>query len=85
MRHGILVSTAKSEQEMPDRQFVFASFRLDPANQRLWQDEELVPLRPKVFAVLHRLVEHAGGIPGHPRRHYQIDGHLRVLRRRRVS
>jgi DNA-binding winged helix-turn-helix (wHTH) protein/predicted ATPase len=45
---------------MRDRQFVFASFRLDPANQRFWQDEELVALRPKVFAVLHRLVEHAG-------------------------
>src|SRR5215813_6533301 len=45
---------------MPDRQFVFAPFRLDPVNEQLWQEEELVPLRPKLFAVLRHLVEHAG-------------------------
>ena len=45
---------------MPDRQFVFAPFRLDPVNEQLWQGEELVPLRPKLFAVLRHLVEHAG-------------------------
>ena len=45
---------------MPDRQFVFAPFRLDPLNEQLWQGEELVPLRPKLFAVLRHLVEHAG-------------------------
>jgi DNA-binding winged helix-turn-helix (wHTH) protein/predicted ATPase len=45
---------------MHDRQFVFAPFRLDPVSQRLWRGEELVPLRPKLFAVLHRLVERAG-------------------------
>src|SRR5262249_53165539 len=43
-----------------DREFVFASFRLSPANQQLWQGEELVPLRPKLFSVLRHLVEHAG-------------------------
>jgi DNA-binding winged helix-turn-helix (wHTH) protein/predicted ATPase len=45
---------------MQERQFVFASFRLDPASQQLWRGEELVALRPKLFAVLHRLLEHAG-------------------------
>lgn len=45
---------------MQDRQFVFAPFRLDPVSQQLWHGEHLVPLRPKLFAVLHRLVEHAG-------------------------
>jgi len=45
---------------MPDRQFVFAPFRLDPVNEQLWQGEKVVPLRPKLFAVLRHLVEHAG-------------------------
>jgi DNA-binding winged helix-turn-helix (wHTH) protein/predicted ATPase len=45
---------------MPDRQFVFAPFRLDLVTEHLWQGEELVPLRPKLFAVLRYLVEHAG-------------------------
>src|SRR4051794_21223807 len=44
---------------MPDRQFVFAPFRLDLVNEQLWQDEELVSLRPKLFALLRYLVEHA--------------------------
>src|SRR4051812_10772697 len=47
---------------MPDRQFVFAPFRLDLVNEQLWQEEELVPLRPKLFAVLRYLVEHAGRV-----------------------
>ena len=45
---------------MPDRQFAFAPFQLDLVNEQLWQGEELVPLRPKLFAVLRHLVEHAG-------------------------
>jgi len=45
---------------MEDRQFVFAPFRLDPVSQQLWRGEELVSLRPKLFAVLRRLLEHAG-------------------------
>ena len=44
---------------MPDRQFVFAPFRLDLPTEHLWQGEEVVPLRPKLFALLHYLVEHA--------------------------
>jgi DNA-binding winged helix-turn-helix (wHTH) protein/predicted ATPase len=50
---------------MPDRQFVFAPFRLDPVNEQLWQGEALVPLRPKLFAVLRHLVEHAGRLVPH--------------------
>jgi DNA-binding winged helix-turn-helix (wHTH) protein len=45
---------------MSDRQFVFASFRLDLVNEHLWQGEEVVPLRPKLFALLRYLVEYAG-------------------------
>ena len=45
---------------MPDRQFVFAPFRLDLVSEQLWRGEELVPLRPKLFALLRHLVEHAG-------------------------
>jgi len=45
---------------MEDRQFTFASFRLDPVSQQLWRGEELIPLRPKLFAVLRHLLEHAG-------------------------
>src|SRR5262245_8860452 len=45
---------------MNERHFVFAPFRLDPINQQLWRGDELVALRPKIFAVLHRLLDHAG-------------------------
>lgn len=38
----------------------FAPFRLDPVNAQLWREEELVPLRPKPFAVLRYLVENPG-------------------------
>src|SRR5262249_57720677 len=41
-------------------QFVFGPFRLDPVSQELWRGEELVALRPKLFAVLRHLLEHAG-------------------------
>ena len=40
--------------------FSFPPFRLDPANEQLWDDNQLVPLRPKLFAILHYLVAHAG-------------------------
>ena len=45
---------------MEDRQFVFAPFRLDLANQQLWRGDDLIPLRPKLFDVLHHLLEQAG-------------------------
>lgn len=40
--------------------FNFDSYRLDVANQQLWHGAEPVSLRPKTFAVLRYLVEHAG-------------------------
>ena len=39
-------------------QWVFGSFRLDPANACLWHGVETVDLPPKTFAVLHYLVTH---------------------------
>ena len=45
-----------------DRQWYFASFRLDPATMCLWQDNQLVPLASKPFAVLAYLVAHAGQV-----------------------
>ncbi|MGH8005786.1 MAG: ATP-binding protein [Candidatus Binatia bacterium] len=44
----------------PTAQLVFPPFRLDPVNEQLWRETQLVPLRPKAFAVLRFLVEHAG-------------------------
>ncbi len=41
-------------------QIIFPPFRLDPGNEQLWRENQLVPLRPKTFAVLRFLVEHAG-------------------------
>lgn len=45
---------------MQERQWVFAPFRLEPANARLWRATEALALPPKVFAVLGHLVEHPG-------------------------
>ena len=44
----------------PTPQFLFAPFRLDPTNARLWCRAQALSLTPKAFAVLHHLVEHAG-------------------------
>jgi DNA-binding winged helix-turn-helix (wHTH) protein/tetratricopeptide (TPR) repeat protein len=44
----------------PSRYFFFPPFRLDLVNEQLWRDAELLPLRPKTFAVLRHLVEHPG-------------------------
>ena len=38
----------------------FRAFRLDAANERLWRGTRKVLLRPKTFAVLRYLIEHAG-------------------------
>ena len=43
----------------PTPLFLFAPFRLDPANARLWCGAQALTLTPKAFAVLHHLVEHA--------------------------
>ena len=36
----------------------FGPFRLDPFEKRLWMHEEVVPLGPKAFELLHYLAEH---------------------------
>jgi DNA-binding winged helix-turn-helix (wHTH) protein len=41
-------------------QLIFRSFRFDPASERLWHGAHEVTLRPKTFAVLRYLLEHAG-------------------------
>ena len=41
-------------------QIVFPPFRLDPDNEQLWRENQLVAMPPKTFAVLRFLVEHAG-------------------------
>src|SRR6516225_5816737 len=38
----------------------FGPFRLDPADETLWLGSDRVPLRPKSFAVLLYLAQHAG-------------------------
>jgi DNA-binding winged helix-turn-helix (wHTH) protein len=42
------------------RQFFFAPFRLDAVNRELFRNEQRIVLRPKTYAVLLYLVEHAG-------------------------
>ena len=44
---------------------VFPPFRLDPVEQRLWDGNDLVPLKPKAFAVLQYLVERPGRLIRH--------------------
>src|SRR5690349_12584350 len=43
-----------------DRAIEFPPFRLDLVNQQLWRDAELMPLRPKPFAVLAYLAARPG-------------------------
>ncbi len=38
----------------------FGSFRLDLCDERLWRQQEAIPLSPKAFAVLRYLVNHGG-------------------------
>src|SRR5512139_1465653 len=62
---AILLQQATCVQKggsMTAQQLVFASFRLDLDNEQLWEGEELVPLRPKLFAMLRYLAEHAGRV-----------------------
>jgi DNA-binding winged helix-turn-helix (wHTH) protein len=39
---------------------MFATFRLDRRDERLWRDQQIVPLHPKTFTVLCCLVQQAG-------------------------
>jgi DNA-binding winged helix-turn-helix (wHTH) protein/tetratricopeptide (TPR) repeat protein len=41
-----------------EQQIVFPPFRLDPANEQLWNGSEPLPLTPKAYAVLHFLATH---------------------------
>ena len=44
---------------MPSETLIlFPPFRLDVGNEQLWRDDELVPVRPKPFAVLAYLAMH---------------------------
>jgi DNA-binding winged helix-turn-helix (wHTH) protein len=38
----------------------FLDFALDTANAQLWRGRQIVPLRPKAFALLHYLAERPG-------------------------
>src|SRR5215468_2168624 len=42
------------------KDITFGAFRLDSANECLWQGERAIALRPKAFAVLKLLVENSG-------------------------
>ena len=43
---------------MNERKLIsFAPFLLDVENEKLWLDGKEIPLRPKAFAVLRRLME----------------------------
>ena len=44
----------------PTPQWIFEPFRVDPANACLWRGDQMITLRPKVFAVLAHLVAQAG-------------------------
>src|SRR5262245_27295956 len=37
----------------------FSPFRVDLHNEQLWREDDAIALRPKTFAVLRYLVEHA--------------------------
>jgi DNA-binding winged helix-turn-helix (wHTH) protein len=50
----------------PDKSPIwFPPFRLDPAHQRLWHGERLVPLPPKAFAILSYLLDQPGQLVPH--------------------
>ena len=45
--------------------FHFARYRLDPQNEQLWRDQELVHLQAKPFALLRYMVENPGRLVTH--------------------
>ena len=48
---------------MPPRaSLLFPPFRLDMGGEQLWRGSEVVPLRPKTFAVLRCLAERPGAL-----------------------
>ena len=50
----------KTRTAQEPRHLVFEPFRLDLRDERLWRGDEVIPLSPKGFAVLCRLVAQAG-------------------------
>lgn len=46
--------------DLPSTHLSFPPFRFDPANASLWKGSQVIPLRPKTFAVLHYLLTRAG-------------------------
>jgi non-specific serine/threonine protein kinase len=44
----------------PDKHIFFPPYHFETANQRLCCGEQVIPLRPKTFAVLHYLLQHPG-------------------------
>jgi len=44
----------------PARSLLFPPFRLDPADERLWRDSQVIARRRKTLAVLGYLREHLG-------------------------
>jgi DNA-binding winged helix-turn-helix (wHTH) protein len=45
---------------LDETEWHFGPFRLEAETARLWRGPERLPLRPKSFAVLHYLLQHAG-------------------------
>src|SRR5215510_5097727 len=46
--------------ELRNKEIFFGPFRIDLEAQRLWQGSQLIPIRPKPFALLNYLLERAG-------------------------
>src|SRR5262245_56513594 len=44
----------------PEPRVFFSSFQVDLTSEQVWCEGQLVPLRPKLFAILRYLVEQAG-------------------------
>jgi DNA-binding winged helix-turn-helix (wHTH) protein len=57
---GNLVESESKSDHNSSEQFVFAAFRLDTGDERLWHGDASVPLRPKAFSLLSRLVRERG-------------------------
>jgi DNA-binding winged helix-turn-helix (wHTH) protein len=57
-----MTTTKPQSQAAPARTetLSFPPFRVDLGNEQLWRGAELLPLRPKPFAVLRYLLTHAG-------------------------
>ncbi len=57
-RRGLSLLRNTAVTDVPD--LSFPPFRLDRVNEQLWRGDVRLPVRPKPFALLRYLVEHAG-------------------------